>query len=93
MKALAVVDEKLDRLEPIGALSSSDQAAVVVTVPKKDVKVRLCGDHKVRINSAVDVDQYQGLIDPRGGEGMHVTGTWQNSNPYALMQSRQQLLL
>ena len=57
----AAVDEELDRLEQIGVLekiSSSDWAAPIVTVPKKDGKVRLCGDYKVTINTATDVDQY-----------------------------------
>ena len=29
-----------------------------VAVPKKDGKVRICGDYKVTINQAIDVDQY-----------------------------------
>ena len=57
----AAVDEELDRLEQIGVLEkipSSDWAAPIVMVPKKDGKVRLCGDYKVTINSAIDIDQY-----------------------------------
>ena len=55
------VDEELDRLERSGVLEkipSSDWAPLIVTVPKKDRKARLCGDYKVTINSAIDVDQY-----------------------------------
>jgi len=33
-------------------------AAPNVAVPKKDGKVRICGDYKVTINPAIDVDQY-----------------------------------
>ena len=56
----AAVDEELDRLEQIGVLEKilSDWTAPIVTVPKKDGKVRLCGDYKVTINTDIDVDQY-----------------------------------
>ena len=57
----AAVEEELSRLEQIGVvekISSSEWAAPIVAVPKKDGKVRLCGDYKVTINPALDVDQY-----------------------------------
>ena len=55
------VEEALDRLEAEGVLekvSHSDWAAPIVTVPKKDGSIRVCGDYKVSVNSVLDVDQY-----------------------------------
>ena len=55
------VEEALSRLESDGVLepvNHSDWAAPVVTVPKRDGSVRLCGDYKVTVNPALDVDQY-----------------------------------
>ena len=55
------VEEELARLERIGVIkkvSTSEWATLVVTVPKKDGTVRLCGDYRVTINPALDVDQY-----------------------------------
>ena len=52
---------ELDRLEQQGVLvktSSSDWAAPIVAVPKKDGKFRICGDYKVTINQALNVEQY-----------------------------------
>ena len=55
------IEEELDRLEASGALRKvtySDWAAPIVPVPKKDGKFRICGDYKVTVNQALDVDQY-----------------------------------
>ena len=55
------IEQELDRLEASGAMvkvTHSDWAAPIVPVPKKDGKFRICGDYKVTINQALDVDQY-----------------------------------
>ena len=54
--------ERLDRLEKQGVIrkvDSSDWAAPIVTVPKKEGRIRICGDYKVTINQALTVDQYE----------------------------------
>ncbi len=55
------VGQELDRLENQGIIrkvNTSDWAAPIVAVPKKDRRFRLCGDYKVTINQALTVDQY-----------------------------------
>ena len=55
------VEEELDRLESLGVLEKidvADWAAPIVVVPKKDRRVRICGDYKVTINPWLDVNQY-----------------------------------
>ena len=56
-----IVGQKLDRLEEQGALKKvefSEWVAPIVTVPKKEGQIRVCGDYKVTINQALTVDQY-----------------------------------
>ena len=36
----------------------SEWAAPIVVVPKKDHRVRICGDYKVTINPVLELDQY-----------------------------------
>ena len=55
------IGKELDRLEQQGILkkvNSSDWAAPIVAVPKKDGKFRICGDYKVTVNQVLDVEQY-----------------------------------
>ena len=55
------IEKELDRLVGMGALEKvrySEWAAPVVAVVKPDNSIRLCGDYKVTINSALEVDQH-----------------------------------
>ena len=55
------VEHELDRLLEAGVVAKvnfSEWAAPIVVVPKKDHRVRICGDYKVTINPVLEVDQY-----------------------------------
>ena len=55
------VEKEIERLEKSGSLQRvehSDWASPIVPVPKKDGTLRLCGDFKVSLNGALEVDQY-----------------------------------
>ena len=55
------IEAELDRLEASGALQKvphSDWATPIVPVPKKYGKFRICGDYKVTVNQALEIDQY-----------------------------------
>ena len=55
------VGHELDRLEGCGILEkvkTSEWAAPIVAVPKKDGRIRVCGDYKVTINPSLDIDVY-----------------------------------
>lgn len=55
----AAVEQELDRLEAQGILqrvSSSEWAAPIVVVPKKNGQIRICGDYKVTVNPALEID-------------------------------------
>ena len=55
------IEEELDKLEASGVVKKveySEWAAPIVPVPKKNGQFRICGDFKVTINQALDVDQY-----------------------------------
>ena len=55
------VGSELDRLEETGVLRKvehSEWAAPIVPVPKKDGSLRLCGDYKVTVNPALNVNRY-----------------------------------
>ena len=55
------VEYELDHLERNGVLERttySEWAAPIVAVPKRDGRLRLCGDYKVTVNPSLDVEQY-----------------------------------
>ena len=55
------VEKEIERLEKSGSLKRveySDWASPIVPIPKKDGALRLCGDFKVTLNGALEVDQY-----------------------------------
>ena len=55
------VEQELQRLEEeriIYKVSQSDWAIPVVSVPKKDGTLPVCGDYKITVNQCADVAQY-----------------------------------
>ena len=55
------VEAELTRLEEQGVIKPvrcSEWATPVVPVPKKDGRLRLCGDYKITVNPAIEIDQY-----------------------------------
>ena len=55
------IESELQRLETEGVLEKvnfSEWADRIVAVPKKDGRVRICGDYKVTVNPVLDIDQY-----------------------------------
>ena len=51
--------QELNRLEASGILEqvkTSNWAAPIVSVPKKDSRICICGDYKVTINPSLEVD-------------------------------------
>ena len=55
------IEEALDQLEADSVLENvthSDWAALIVTVPKRDGRIRVCGDYIVTVNPVLDVDKY-----------------------------------
>ena len=55
------IEKDLERLDKAGVLEMvkfSVWAAPIVSVPKSDRKIRICGDYKVTINPVLQVDQY-----------------------------------
>ena len=55
------VEEALDQLEADGVLEKvthNDWAAPIMTVPKRDGSIRVCGGYKVTVNQVLDVDKY-----------------------------------
>ena len=55
------MEDALDHLEAEGVIEKitySDWAAPIVTVPKKDGTIRICGDYKVTVNPVLEGDKY-----------------------------------
>ena len=52
------VEQELERLERDGIIQFSKWAAPIVPVVKRDGAVRICGDYKVTINRATEMDTY-----------------------------------
>lgn len=55
------IDQELQRLESIGIIqkvSTSNWAALIAPMQKKDGRIRLCGDYKLTINPELDIERY-----------------------------------
>ena len=55
------VERTLDKLEKNGVIVKTERshwASPIVVVPEADNSVRICGDYKITINSAVEDEQY-----------------------------------
>ena len=55
------IEHELDRLERDGIITKvnhSSWAAPIVPVPKRDGKLRICGDYKVTLNAVLEVDSH-----------------------------------
>ena len=55
------VGSELDRLESEGIIervSTSQWATLLVVVPKRDGSLRLCGDYRLTVNNAIEVDAH-----------------------------------
>ena len=55
------IETELDKLEQQGIIyrvDTSELATPIVAIPKKDGSVRICGDFKVTLHPALNVDQY-----------------------------------
>ncbi|XP_026046823.1 uncharacterized protein K02A2.6-like [Astatotilapia calliptera] len=55
------VEKELDRLEKVKVISKvekSEWASPIVTVPKADKTIRICGDYKVSVNQCVEEERY-----------------------------------
>ena len=92
-KARSVIECDLEHLESYGILEKvdySEWAAPIVAVPKKDGKVRICGDYKFTVNQALEVDQYP---LPKPGELFASLAGGKIFSKLDLSQAYQQLLL
>jgi len=81
------VERELDKLEKNGVIVKTERsqwASPIVVVPKGDKSVRICGDYKITINSAVEDEQYP---HPKGlvccSLGVKIFSTLDLSHAYA----------
>ena len=87
------IEAELNRLESAGILVKVDHspwAAPIVAVPQKDGKIRICGDYKVTVNQALEVDQYP---LPKPKELFATLAGGQKFSKLDLSQAYQQLIL
>ena len=87
------MEQELARLEDNGILkkvSHSSWAAPIVLVPKKDGKLRECGDYKVIVNPCLDVDQYP---LPKSDDLFETLANGKTFSKLDLSQAYQQMVL
>lgn len=87
------VEQELHHLEEQGILrriTHSSWAAPIVVVPKKDGRVRLCGDYKMTINQYLEVDRYP---LPKPNDLFATLAGGQKFSKIDLSQAYQQLVL
>ena len=88
-----LVEQELKNLQSKGILEQvkcSEWATPLVPVPKRDGKIRLCGDYKTTVNPILDVDQYP---LPKPEELMATVSGGQKFTKLDLSAAYQQMLL
>ena len=58
-----IIDIELEKARILEKVTHSDWASPILPVPKKDGRIRICGDYKVSVNRSLIVDQ-QPLPNP-----------------------------
>ena len=85
--------QEIQRLESVGILKKvefSRWATPVVPVPKRDVSFRICGDFKVTLNPALEIDQHP---IPKPEDNFASLARGELFSTLDLSQAYQQLLL
>lgn len=84
------VEKELKRMEEEGIIEVSEWATPIVSVPRTDGSVRVCGDYKGTVNPAIQTEQF---LIPTLDEIRGKVSTWKKFTKIDLRSAYQQLVL